>query len=115
MSNEAQLALIKAHPDLGSKVKMAEASILEQAEVGLDKLTPLEYQSFHSLNESYKEKFGFPFIIAVKYHTKTTILESFKTRLLNSLKEEKRQAKDEIGKITHLRLSNLPLNFNLFC
>lgn len=113
LSEGEKLTLIKAHPDLGSKAKMAFASVQEQAGVGLDKLTPLEYESFHSLNQAYREKFSFPFIIAVKYHTKTTILKSFKIRLENSLEEEKRQAIAEIGKIAQVRLSNLALDFNL--
>ncbi|MGL5075756.1 MAG: 2-oxo-4-hydroxy-4-carboxy-5-ureidoimidazoline decarboxylase, partial [Waterburya sp.] len=65
LSTTEQLALIKAHPDLGSKTKMAEASIQEQAGIGLDRLSESDYQRFHFLNRSYKDKFGFPFIIAV--------------------------------------------------
>ena len=69
MNNKEQLALIKAHPDLGSKAKMAETSVQEQAGVGLDRLSEAEYQRFQSLNQAYKDKFDFPFIVAVKYHT----------------------------------------------
>ena len=69
MSESEQMALIKAHPDLGSKAKMADASVEEQAGVGLDRLSESEYQRFHSLNQAYKDKFSFPFIIAVKNHT----------------------------------------------
>lgn len=99
-----QLDLIKAHPDLGSKAKMADASVREQAGVGLDRLSKLEYERFQALNRAYKEKFGFPFIIAVKYHTKESILEAFESRLQNSQEEEKRQALTEISKIARLRL-----------
>ncbi len=80
MSEKKQLALIKAHPDLGSKAKMAEASLQEQAGVGLDRLSESEYQRFQPLNQAYKDKFGFPFIVAVKYHTKKSILEALTTR-----------------------------------
>ena len=67
MSETEQITLIKAHPDLGSKTKMAEASVQEQAGIGLDSLSKSEYQRFQFLNQAYKDKFGFPFIVAVKY------------------------------------------------
>lgn len=107
MSNEEQLALIKAHPDLGSKVKMAEASVQEQAGVGLDRLSESEYQRFQTLNQAYKDKFGFPFIVAVKYHTKESILEAFESRLQNSWEQEKKQALIEIEKIAKSRLASI--------
>jgi 2-oxo-4-hydroxy-4-carboxy-5-ureidoimidazoline decarboxylase len=104
MSEAEQLKLIKAHPDLGSKAKMADASVQEQAGVGLDRLSESEYQRFQFLNQAYKDKFDFPFIVAVKYHTKSSILEEFETRLKNSQEQEKRQALTEISKIAQLRL-----------
>ena len=107
MSEAEQVTLIKAHPDLGSKAKMADASVQEQAGVGLDRLSESEYQRFHSLNQSYKDKFGFPFIVAVKYHTKESILEAFEARLKNSKDQEKQQALSEISKIAKLRLESL--------
>lgn len=107
MSNEEQLALIKAHPDLGSKAKMAEASVQEQAGIGLDRLSESEYQRFQTLNQAYKDKFGFPFIVAVKYHTKESILEAFETRLKNDGEKEKQQALIEISKIARPRLESL--------
>ena len=105
MSTQEQLALIKAHPDLGSKAKMAETSVQEQAGVGLDRLSEEEYQRFQALNQAYKDKFCFPFIVAVKYHTKESILEAFENRLENSLEEEKQKALTEISKIAKLRLT----------
>ncbi|GAP96373.1 2-oxo-4-hydroxy-4-carboxy-5-ureidoimidazoline decarboxylase [Leptolyngbya sp. NIES-2104] len=104
MSDEQQFALICAHPDLGSKAKMAEASTQEQAGAGLDRLTAEEYDRFHRLNEQYKSQFGFPFIIAVKNHTKTSILEAFETRLQHSQPDEMRQAIAEISQIAYFRL-----------
>ena len=104
MSEAEQLALIKAHPDLGSKTKMAEASVQEQAGVGLDRLSESEYQRFQSLNQAYKDKFDFPFIIAVKHHTKQSILEAFETRLKNDQESERQQALAEISEIARLRL-----------
>ncbi|MBW4525437.1 MAG: 2-oxo-4-hydroxy-4-carboxy-5-ureidoimidazoline decarboxylase [Phormidium tanganyikae FI6-MK23] len=104
MSDEQQLALIRAHPDLGSKAKMAEASVQEQAGAGLDRLTAEEYDRFHRLNEQYKSQFGFPFIVAVKNHTKTSILKAFETRLQHSQPTEMRQAIAEISQIAYFRL-----------
>jgi 2-oxo-4-hydroxy-4-carboxy-5-ureidoimidazoline decarboxylase len=104
MSETQQLALIKAHPDLGSKTKMAQASVQEQSGVGLNRLSESEYQRFQSLNQAYQDKFGFPFIIAVKYHTKESILEAFEIRLQNSQEEERQEALNEISKIARLRL-----------
>lgn len=107
MSETEQITLIKAHPDLGSKTKMAEASVQEQAGIGLDSLSKSEYQRFQFLNQAYKDKFGFPFIVAVKYHTQESILEAFETRLNNTQEREKQQALTEISKIARLRLDSL--------
>jgi 2-oxo-4-hydroxy-4-carboxy-5-ureidoimidazoline decarboxylase len=105
MTDEAKLLLIKAHPDLGSKIKMAEASISEQKSVGLDKLSPEEYAKFNSLNQTYKEKFNFPFIIAVKNHTKSSILQAFESRLSNDIESDRLQAIVEITHIAYFRLN----------
>lgn len=107
MSQDEQLALIRAHPDLGTRAKMAPASVQEQAGARLDRLTPEEYDRFLSLNQAYKDRFGFPFIIAVKNHTKASILEAFDRRLQNSLDAERQQAIDEIAHIAHFRLLDL--------
>ena len=107
MTEAEQLTLIRAHPDLGSKAKMAEASVQEQTGVGLDRLTPEEYDRFRTLNQAYKAKFGFPFIVAVKKHTKTSILDAFDRRLQNTLAAEVQQAIAEIIQIAHFRLAAL--------
>ncbi|MFN5765028.1 MAG: 2-oxo-4-hydroxy-4-carboxy-5-ureidoimidazoline decarboxylase, partial [Pseudanabaena sp.] len=99
-----QLKLICAHPDLGSKFKMAEASVQEQSTVGLDQLSATEYDRFQYLNQAYKDKFAFPFIIAVRNHTKDSILKAFEQRLLNNLEVEKKQAIAEIIEIARWRL-----------
>jgi 2-oxo-4-hydroxy-4-carboxy-5-ureidoimidazoline decarboxylase len=109
MNPDEQLALIRAHPDLGSKVKMADASIQEQVGVGLDRLTLEDYDRFELLNQAYKNKFGFPFIVAVKNHTKTSILEVFERRLQNTLETETRQALVEIAEIAKFRLLDLAI------
>lgn len=107
MSESERLALIKAHPDLGSKAKMPDASVQEQAGVGLNNLSESEYQYFQLLNQAYQDKFGFPFIVAVKEHTKESILENFKCRLNNNQEQEKQEAIAEISKIAWLRLASL--------
>lgn len=105
MSQEEKLALIQAHPDLGSKTKMAEASVKEQTGAGLDRLSPEEYERFHFLNQAYREKFGFPFIIAVKNHTRASILEAFERRTHHSIETEMQQAITEIVQIAQFRLA----------
>lgn len=107
MSEAEQIVLIKAHPDLGNKTKMAEASVQEQAGVGLDCLSESEYERFQALNQAYQDKFGFPFIIAVKNHTLESILAAFEARLKNSQEQEKQQALIEISKIARLRLESI--------
>jgi 2-oxo-4-hydroxy-4-carboxy-5-ureidoimidazoline decarboxylase len=108
MTQAEQLALIRAHPDLGSKAKMAEASVKEQAGIGLNQLTPEEYDRILLLNQAYKDKFGFPFIIAVKNHTKATLIEAFEcTDLQNPVDAEMELALTEIAQIAKFRLLEL--------
>lgn len=104
MSESDQLKLICVHPDLGSKFKMAEASVQEQSTVGLDQLSSNEYSRFQQLNDAYKQKFGFPFIIAVRNHTKDSILAAFEQRLENTITLERKQAIAEIIEIARWRL-----------
>ena len=107
LSQAEQLSLIRSHPDLGSKAKMADASVEEQLEVGLDRLTSDECDRFHQLNQAYKSQFGFPFIIAVKNHTKASILQAFEQRLKNAVDTEREQALSEIIQIAYFRLHSL--------
>jgi 2-oxo-4-hydroxy-4-carboxy-5-ureidoimidazoline decarboxylase len=111
LSSDEQFALICAHPDLGSRIKMAEASVKEQAGAGLDQLSPAEYQQFQQLNQAYKAKFGFPFIIAVRNHTRTSIVAAFQHRLQNSIEAERQQALREIAEIARLRLFDLVADY----
>lgn len=104
MRSADQLSLIRAHPDLGSKADMAEVSAQEQTAAGLDRLTPDEYECFQRLNRAYNEQFGFPFVIAVKNHTKTSVLEAFQRRLNNPAALEIEQALMEIAQIAWVRL-----------
>lgn len=110
---EAQLGLIRAHPDLAGKAVLAElteltaASSREQAGAGLDRLSEDEYRRFHALNDAYRERFGFPFILAVKGHTKTSILAAFEARLPNTPECERERALAEIYRIARFRLEAL--------
>jgi 2-oxo-4-hydroxy-4-carboxy-5-ureidoimidazoline decarboxylase len=100
-----KLALLQAHPDLGSKAKMADASVQEQAGAGLDQLSAAEFERLHRLNQTYRTTFGFPFIIAVKNHTKASILEAFVQRIDNGPEAEMAQALAEIAQIARFRLN----------
>jgi 2-oxo-4-hydroxy-4-carboxy-5-ureidoimidazoline decarboxylase len=104
MTPAEQLALIQAHPDLGSRLQMAPASIAEQAGAGLNQLNAAEYERFQQLNTAYQQKFGFPFVMAVKGQTKATILAAFEARLSHSPAPERQQALAEIAEIARLRL-----------
>lgn len=104
MPSADQLALIRAHPDLGSRVHMADASLQEQAGAGLDRLTPEEYACFQTLNRNYRTKFGFPFIMAVAGQTKDHVLTAFTQRLDQAESIEIQHALEEIGKIAWFRL-----------
>jgi 2-oxo-4-hydroxy-4-carboxy-5-ureidoimidazoline decarboxylase len=104
---ERQLAFIRAHPELGSKVKrldMTPDSQAEQGSLGLDRLSDAEFKTFIALNTAYAKKFGFPFIICVRRHTRDSILREFERRLSNDPEIERKEALDEIGLITRLRL-----------
>lgn len=106
MADDEKLALIKAHPDLGTRVAMAEASVAEQSKAGLNQLSAEEYDRFQRLNQQYKDTFGFPFILAVAGHTKASILENFAQRLGNSQTAEMATALGEIEQIARLRLES---------
>jgi 2-oxo-4-hydroxy-4-carboxy-5-ureidoimidazoline decarboxylase len=110
-SEEKKLELIRAHPDLAGKAAISGAvtnhSKSEQAGAGLDKLSTAEYKRFHELNNAYKAKFGFPFILAVKGHSKHTILESFEKRLSHKPDVERKTALAQTYKIAWFRLEAL--------
>ena len=108
---EERLAVLRAHPDLAGKLaaaqRLTEASTAEQASAGLDALTDAERQRFTELNTLYVEKFGFPFIIAVRDHTKASILEAFERRIANTADEEFATACRQVERIALLRLKAL--------
>ena len=105
---EQRLALIRAHPDLAGKAaisgELTPESRQEQSSAGLDDLTPEQYEAFTRTNREYRERFGFPLVIAVRGHTKETILAEAATRLKRSHPEEIEAALAEISKIAFLRL-----------
>ncbi|MGF1471632.1 MAG: 2-oxo-4-hydroxy-4-carboxy-5-ureidoimidazoline decarboxylase [Rubrobacteraceae bacterium] len=105
---ERRLALIKGHPDLAGKAAMAgnltPESTREQASLGLNQLSREEFEAFTKLNGAYKAKFGFPMVIAVREHTKDSIMTNAVVRLQNSREEEVSRALEEITKIARYRL-----------
>jgi 2-oxo-4-hydroxy-4-carboxy-5-ureidoimidazoline decarboxylase len=105
---DRQLAFLQAHPELGSKVGRApvltDASREEQGGLGLDRLSDDEFEQFNRLNAIYRERFGFPFIICVRRHTRDSILRQFERRAALPRDVEFANAIDEIGLITRLRL-----------
>jgi len=103
---EAQLALIRAHPQLGAKIALTDASTAEQQGAGLKSLTEQEFARFSGLNAAYNEKFGFPFVICVRRHTKTSILAAFAQRLTHDAATERAAALAEIAEIAKLRLED---------
>jgi 2-oxo-4-hydroxy-4-carboxy-5-ureidoimidazoline decarboxylase len=108
---EPQLALIKAHPDLADKTQRAAGltaeSDAEQNSVGLDRLSDAEYDAFERVNNAYRAKFGFPYIVCVRRHTRDSILRDFDRRLPNDVAAEMQRSIEEICRIAALRLDQL--------
>jgi 2-oxo-4-hydroxy-4-carboxy-5-ureidoimidazoline decarboxylase len=108
---EKQLALLKSHPDLAGKEAqagtMTASSVAEQASAGLNALSHDEMLRISDLNAAYKKKFGFPFIIAVRMHTKEGILFEFNRRLQNETQTEFANDLQNVYIITRLRLNKL--------
>jgi 2-oxo-4-hydroxy-4-carboxy-5-ureidoimidazoline decarboxylase len=101
---DRQLALLRAHPDLGTRARISGASAGEQAGAGLHELTPEEFERLHSLNAAYKNKFGFPFLYAVKGSTKHDILNALAQRLPHAAGEEFAEALQQVCRIALFRL-----------
>jgi 2-oxo-4-hydroxy-4-carboxy-5-ureidoimidazoline decarboxylase len=105
-TREAQLALIRAHPDLANKAKLTPDSTREQAGAGLANLSAEEFARFTALNEAYKQRFGFPFIFAVKGATKTQILASFEERVGRGKAEEFEMSISQVCRIFRFRIED---------
>ncbi len=107
----AQLKLIRAHPELAGKAavrgELTEESAREQSGAGLNQCSPQEYEQLQRLNSDYNRKFGFPFIVAVRGHTRHSIIALMALRLGNDPIEEARESLQQIYKIGGFRLRDL--------
>ncbi|SFL46944.1 factor-independent urate hydroxylase [Salibacterium qingdaonense] len=103
---EAQLGLLRKHPQLGAKDKMSFTSSQEQKGAGLDRLSEEEFETFLRLNDQYRETFGFPFILAVKGQTKRDVYQSLQERLSSGYEQEFQTALQQVYRIAWLRLQD---------
>ncbi|MBY5364813.1 2-oxo-4-hydroxy-4-carboxy-5-ureidoimidazoline decarboxylase [Rhizobium leguminosarum] len=110
-SPQERLGVLSAHPDLAGRLaisgELTEDSRKEQSGAGLDQLSPAEHARFTELNSAYVEKFGFPFIIAVKGLGKDDILSAFETRIGNGRDAEFATATAQVERIALLRLTSM--------
>jgi len=106
-SMEEQLALLRAHPDLGTRAKISPSSASEQANAGLDRMTSDEYARLIDLNRAYREKFGFPFLYAVKGSDKFDILEALDRRLKSNPEDEFQESLRQVYRIARFRLESI--------
>lgn len=110
-SPEAQLALIEAHPDLAGRLakmgQLTAESTNEQAAAGLAQADAATIEKINALNEAYRERFGFPFIICARLNNVTTIIEAMSRRMHNDRGAEINAALTEIDKIARLRLEDI--------
>ena len=109
-SKENQLKILRSHPDLADKTKiglLTTNSRAEQDSSGLNQCSEKEFSEFRRLNDLYKKKFGFPFILAVEGKNKVEILIEFKKRILNNIDDEFVEATAQVSKIANLRLNKI--------
>lgn len=108
---DKQLALLQAHPDLAGKLAVAgeltAESTAEQASAQLDQCTAEEFEEFQSLNERYKDSFGFPYILAVRGRNRQEILDNFRSRVGNTPETEFAEALKQVHRIALLRIEAL--------
>ena len=104
---EKHLEILNSHPDLAVEKKLTEDSKNEQKNASLNQCTDEEFVEFKKLNEEYKKKFGFPFIVAVKGKNKEEILNSFRQRITNNINLEFEEAKKQVKKIASFRLGEI--------
>jgi 2-oxo-4-hydroxy-4-carboxy-5-ureidoimidazoline decarboxylase len=106
---QMQLELIRAHPDLAGRLakagQLTASSTREQSAAGLDQLSPSEAAEIQRLNDAYKARFGFPFIICARLNAKDTILAAMRSRVGSRPDAEHSTALNEIAKIARLRLN----------
>jgi 2-oxo-4-hydroxy-4-carboxy-5-ureidoimidazoline decarboxylase len=108
---EMRLALIRAHPELAGKAairgELTADSTMEQSSAGLSQCTAEQLARLTALNTAYNDKFGFPFILAVKGYDRGGILYEFERRIQRDRDTEFDEALEQIGKITRFRLDAL--------
>ena len=107
IEKERHLEILNSHPDLAVEKKLTKDSKNEQKNASLNQCTDEEFVEFKKLNEEYKKKFGFPFIIAVKGKNKEEILNSFRQRITNNINLEFEEAKKQVKKIASFRLGEI--------
>jgi 2-oxo-4-hydroxy-4-carboxy-5-ureidoimidazoline decarboxylase len=103
-TTDEQLALLRAHPDLGARARMSRASTSEQAGAGLDRVSDADFERLQQLNAAYREKFGYPFILAVTGRTTHQILDALTRRLPADPHEELAEALRQVYRIARIRL-----------
>lgn len=108
---DAKLALIRAHPELAGKLairgELTDASLREQAGAGLNQCSPEEFSRLSELNAAYIARFGFPFILAVRGHTRDSIIANMAARVANEREVEIATALAQIERIAGFRLRDL--------
>ncbi len=109
---ETQLALIRAHPELAGREaaagRLTAHSSGEQARLGLDALSRTEFRRMTELNRRYRDRHGFPCIIALARHaTRESVFAEFERRVGNATEAEIALALDQIGHIARGRLEKL--------
>jgi len=102
-----QLALLRAHPDLGTRARISDASTGEQRGAGLDRLDVAEYERLQRLNGEYRRRFGFPFLFAIKGSTKEDVLTALELRVGRSRDEELAEALRQVFRIAGFRLEDV--------
>ena len=104
---ENHLEILNAHPDLVVEKQLTDDSRKEQNNASLNQCTNEEFIEFKKLNEEYKKKFRFPFIVAVKGKNRKEILNNFRQRITNNINLEFEEAKEQVKKIANFRLSEI--------
>ena len=104
---DEQLALLCAHPDLGARARMSEASTTEQSGAGLDSLTPFQYERLLAQTSEYRRRFGFPFLYAVKGSTIDQILAALDERIASDTGAEFTEALRQVSRIARFRLDGM--------
>ena len=102
-----QLDLLRAHPDLGTRARVSPSSAKEQSGASLDRLAQEEYDCLLSMNSAWKEKFGFPFLYAVKGSGKSAIMEAMRRRLCSTRDAEFHEALQQVFRIARFRLEEI--------